>query len=168
MTNGIVEQEHRCSLNEKVHHTVKFPRIAINEIANVCEETGADVSRSPAASAWTTASARSSCRPDRLRRLVLPEGRHRAQAARGQHGYHFQLLNSVIEVNELQKRRVIGKLKKHLGSLVGRRIGLLGLAFKPNTDDMREATSLVLARGCRPPARRSAPTTRSPRTRRAS
>jgi UDPglucose 6-dehydrogenase len=51
----------------------------------------------------------------------------------------------VIEVNELQKRRVIGKLQKHLGSLVGKRIALLGLAFKPKTDDMREASSLVLA-----------------------
>ncbi len=63
----------------------------------------------------------------------------------GNTGYHFQLLNAVIEVNELQKRRVVGKLQKHLGSLVGKRIALLGLAFKPHTDDMREASSLVLA-----------------------
>ncbi len=63
----------------------------------------------------------------------------------GNTGYHFQLLNSVIEVNELQKRRVVQKLEKHLGSLVGRRIALLGLAFKANTDDMREASSLVLS-----------------------
>jgi UDPglucose 6-dehydrogenase len=63
----------------------------------------------------------------------------------GNTGYHFQLLNSVIEVNELQKRRVISKLSKHLGSLVGKRVALLGLAFKPNTDDMREASSLVLS-----------------------
>ncbi len=63
----------------------------------------------------------------------------------GNSGYHFQLLNSVIEVNELQKRRVLGKLGKHLGSLVGKRIALLGLAFKPDTDDMREASSLVLS-----------------------
>jgi UDPglucose 6-dehydrogenase len=63
----------------------------------------------------------------------------------GNSGYHFQLLTAVIEVNELQKRRVVSKLKKHLGSLVGKRIGLLGLAFKPNTDDMREASSVVLA-----------------------
>ena len=63
----------------------------------------------------------------------------------GNSGYHFQLLNAVIEVNELQKRRVIGKLQKHLGSLVGKTITLLGLAFKPNTDDMREASSLVLS-----------------------
>src|ERR687894_478848 len=63
----------------------------------------------------------------------------------GNSGYHFQLLNAVIEVNELQKRRVIAKLQKHLGSLVGKEIALLGLAFKPNTDDMREASSLVLS-----------------------
>jgi UDPglucose 6-dehydrogenase len=63
----------------------------------------------------------------------------------GNTGYHFQLLNSVIEVNELQKRRVISKLSKHLGTLVGKRVALLGLAFKPNTDDMREASSLVLS-----------------------
>ena len=63
----------------------------------------------------------------------------------GNTGYHFQLLTAVIEVNELQKRRTIGKLQKHLGSLVGKEIALLGIAFKPNTDDVREATSLVLA-----------------------
>jgi UDP-glucose 6-dehydrogenase len=60
-------------------------------------------------------------------------------------GYHFQLLTAVIEVNELQKRRVIGKLKQHLGPLRGQTIALLGIAFKPNTDDMREAPALVLA-----------------------
>jgi UDPglucose 6-dehydrogenase len=63
----------------------------------------------------------------------------------GNTGYHFQLLTSVIEVNELQKRRVVGKLEKHLGSLIGKKIALLGLAFKPDTDDMREASSLVLS-----------------------
>ncbi|MGB7686162.1 MAG: nucleotide sugar dehydrogenase [Solirubrobacterales bacterium] len=63
----------------------------------------------------------------------------------GNTGYHFQLLTAVIEVNELQKRRVVGKLEKHLGSLLGKRVALLGLAFKADTDDMREASSLVLA-----------------------
>ncbi len=63
----------------------------------------------------------------------------------GNSGYHFQLLTAVIEVNELQKRRVISKLQKHLGSLVGKKVALLGLAFKANTDDMREASSLVLS-----------------------
>jgi UDPglucose 6-dehydrogenase len=63
----------------------------------------------------------------------------------GNTGYHFQLLTAVIEVNELQKRRTVGKLQKHLGSLVGKEVALLGVAFKPNTDDIREATSLVLS-----------------------
>jgi UDPglucose 6-dehydrogenase len=63
----------------------------------------------------------------------------------GNTGYHFQLLNAVIEVNELQKRRVVQKLLGRLDSLVGKRVALLGLAFKPQTDDMREASSLVLA-----------------------
>jgi UDPglucose 6-dehydrogenase len=60
-------------------------------------------------------------------------------------GYHFQVLNAVIEVNELQKRRVIGKLAQRLGPLRGKRVALLGLAFKPNTDDTREAPAFVLA-----------------------
>ena len=57
----------------------------------------------------------------------------------------FRSLTAVIEVNELQKRRTISKLQKHLGPLAGKQIALLGVAFKPNTDDVREATSLVLA-----------------------
>jgi UDPglucose 6-dehydrogenase len=76
---------------------------------------------------------------------VLPKDVSALKQLAGNSGYHFQLLSAVIEVNELQKRKVIGKLKRSLDSLVGKRIGLLGLAFKPNTDDMREASSLVLA-----------------------
>ncbi|MGH3017433.1 MAG: nucleotide sugar dehydrogenase [Gaiellaceae bacterium] len=63
----------------------------------------------------------------------------------GNSGYHFQLLSAVIEVNELQRRRVIQKLQKHLGDLHDKEIAVLGLAFKPGTDDLREAPSLVIA-----------------------
>jgi UDPglucose 6-dehydrogenase len=63
----------------------------------------------------------------------------------GNSGYQFMLLQAVWEVNELQKRRVVQKLVKHLGALHGKRIALLGLAFKPHTDDMREAPSRVIA-----------------------
>jgi len=118
----------------------------INEIANVCEETGADVLEV----------AKGMGLDDRIGPKFLqagigfggscfPKDVNALKQLAGNSGYHFQLLNAVIEVNELQKRRVIGKLQKHLGSLVGRTICLLGLAFKPNTDDMREASSLVLS-----------------------
>ena len=118
----------------------------INEIANVCEEVGADVGQVAQGMGLDerigTAFLRAgigyggSCFPKDVSALKMLAGNT---------GYHFQLLTSVIEVNELQKRRVVGKLEKHLGSLIGKRIALLGLAFKPDTDDMREASSLVLA-----------------------
>src|SRR5213076_1660277 len=63
----------------------------------------------------------------------------------GNSGYQFMLLHAVWEVNELQKRRVVSKLQKHLGSLRGKTIALRGLAYKPHTDDMREAPSRVIA-----------------------
>jgi len=118
----------------------------INEIANVCEVTGADVSEV----------ARGVGLDQRIGPKFLqagigfggscfPKDVSALKQLAGNSGYHFQLLNAVIEVNELQKRRVVGKLHKHLGTLVGKRIALLGLAFKPNTDDMREASSLVLS-----------------------
>jgi len=118
----------------------------VNEIANVCEEVGADVAEVARGMGLDERIGSSflragigyggSCFPKDLKAL---------KQLAGNTGYHFQLLSAVIEVNELQKRRVVKKLKNHLGSLVGRKIALLGLAFKPDTDDMREASSLVLA-----------------------
>jgi len=118
----------------------------INEIANVCEEVGADVGQV----------ARGMGLDERIGSSFLragigyggscfPKDVSALKMLAGNTGYHFQLLTAVIEVNELQKRRVVGKLEKHLGSLIGKRVALLGLAFKPDTDDMREASSLVLA-----------------------
>jgi UDPglucose 6-dehydrogenase len=117
----------------------------INEIANVSEELGANVDE---VSRGMGLDARIG--PQFLRAGLgwggscFPKDVTALKQLAGNSGYHFQLLTSVIEVNELQKRRAIGKLQKHLGSLVGREIALLGVAFKPNTDDIREATSLVL------------------------
>ena len=118
----------------------------INEIANVCDEVGADV----------TEVARGMGLDPRIGSRFLnaglgfggscfPKDTQALKILAGNSGYHFQLLSAVIEVNELQKRRVMAKLRKHLDSLVGKRVALLGLAFKPDTDDMREASSLVLA-----------------------
>jgi UDPglucose 6-dehydrogenase len=118
----------------------------INEIANVCEATGADV-----VNVAEGVGLDRRIGPSFLRAGIgyggscFPKDSLALKQLAANSGYHFQLLSAVIEVNELQKRRVLAKLERHLGSLRGKTIALLGLAFKPNTDDMREAPSLVLA-----------------------
>jgi UDPglucose 6-dehydrogenase len=118
----------------------------INEIANVCEATGADVLKVAEGIGLDHRLG-----PHFLRAGIgyggscFPKDSLALKQLAANSGYSFQLLNAVIEVNELQKRRVVGKLERHLGSLRGKKITLLGLAFKPGTDDMREAPSLVLA-----------------------
>jgi UDPglucose 6-dehydrogenase len=118
----------------------------INEIANVSELVGADVLRVAEGVGLDHRLG-----PHFLRAGLgwggscFPKDSLALKQLAANSGYHFQLLNSVIEVNELQKRRVLQKLERHLGKLRGKRIALLGLAFKPDTDDMREAPSLVLA-----------------------
>ncbi len=118
----------------------------INEIANVCEVVGADVTQVAAGMG----------KDSRIGPKFLSAGigwggscfgkdTMALKKLAGNTGYHFQLLSAVIDVNELQKRRVVNKLKDVLGDLSGRRVAMLGLAFKPNTDDMRDAASLVLA-----------------------
>jgi UDPglucose 6-dehydrogenase len=118
----------------------------INEIANVCEEVGADVNEVSRGMGLDERIGPRFLRPGiGYGGSCFPKDVSALKQLAGNSGYHFQLLTAVIEVNELQKRRVISKLQKHLGSLAGREVALLGLAFKPNTDDMREASSLVLA-----------------------
>jgi UDPglucose 6-dehydrogenase len=118
----------------------------INEIANVCEATGADVVKVAEGVGLDNRLG-----PHFLRAGIgyggscFPKDSLALKQLASNSGYHFQLLSAVIEVNELQKRRVIGKLKRHLGNLHGKTVALLGLAFKANTDDMREAPSIVLA-----------------------
>jgi UDPglucose 6-dehydrogenase len=118
----------------------------INEIANVCELVGADVvdvakgvgldHRLGSHFLRAGIGFGGSCFPKDVTAL---------KQLAGNSGYQFMLLHAVWEVNELQKRRVVQKLQKHLGPLRGKTVALLGLAFKPNTDDMREAPSRVIA-----------------------
>ncbi len=118
----------------------------INEIANVCELVGADV----------VEVARGVGLDHRLGPHFLqagigfggscfPKDVTAPKQLAGNSGYPFLLLQAVWEVNELQKRRVVQKLQQRLGSLRGKTVALLGLAFKPNTDDMRESPSRVIA-----------------------
>jgi UDPglucose 6-dehydrogenase len=118
----------------------------INEIANVCELVGADVEdvargmgldrRIGTHYLRAGIGFGGSCFPKDMSFLKLLAGNS---------GYHFHLVSSVIEVNELQIRRPVARVQRHLGSLRGKRVALLGLAFKANTDDLREAPSLILA-----------------------
>jgi UDPglucose 6-dehydrogenase len=118
----------------------------INEIANVCEATGADVVKVAEGIGWDRRIGKSFLRAGiGFGGSCFPKDSLALQQLAASSGYHFQVLNAVIEVNELQKRRVVGKLKQLLGSLRGRRVALLGLAFKPHTDDTREAPAFVLA-----------------------
>jgi UDPglucose 6-dehydrogenase len=150
--SGIVAPVIRCDVGSAemiklAANAALMTRISfINEIANVCEATGADVT--------TVAQGIGLDRrigPSFLRAGIgyggscFPKDSLALKQLAANSGYNFQLLNAVIEVNELQKRRVIGKLVRRLGSLRDKKIALLGLAFKPGTDDMREAPSLVLA-----------------------
>jgi UDPglucose 6-dehydrogenase len=118
----------------------------INEIANVCEQVGADVREV----------ARGMGLDHRIGPHFLqagigyggscfPKDVQALKQLAGNSGYHFQLLTAVLEVNALQKRRVVTKLKQRLGRLRGKKVALLGLTFKPNTDDLREASSIILA-----------------------
>jgi UDPglucose 6-dehydrogenase len=118
----------------------------INEIANVCEATGADVVKVAEGIGWDRRIGKSFLRAGiGFGGSCFPKDSLALKQLAASSGYHFQVLNAVIEVNELQKRRVVGKLKRLVGSLQGKRIALLGLAFKPNTDDTREAPAFVLA-----------------------
>jgi UDPglucose 6-dehydrogenase len=118
----------------------------INEIANVCELVGADV-----VDVAKGVGLDHRLGPHFLRAGIgfggscFPKDVSALKQLAGNEGYPFMLLHAVWEVNELQKRRVVQKLQKHLGPLRGKKIALLGLAFKPNTDDMREAPSRVIA-----------------------
>src|SRR5579884_1705592 len=119
----------------------------INEIANLCEAVGADVQqvakgmgldgRIGSKFLHPGPGYGGSCFPKDVSAL--------AQIAQ-KSGYEFKIVNSVIEVNRKQKERMVAKIEKEVGDLKGKQLGMLGLAFKPNTDDMREAPSVHIIR----------------------
>lgn len=117
----------------------------MNDIANLCELVGADVNmvrkgigsdlRIGRKFLYPGCGYGGSCFPKDVKAL--------AKTGR-EHGYQMRIIEAVEEVNELQKTVVFNKIKASLGSLNGKRICIWGLAFKPETDDMREATALVV------------------------
>ncbi len=117
----------------------------INDIANLCELTGADVnmvrkavgadSRIGGKFLYPGCGYGGSCFPKDVRALIRTGL---------DHGYRMRVIEAVEEVNDAQKHVVVEKLRDALGELAGKRIALWGLAFKPETDDMRLAPSLTV------------------------
>ncbi len=119
----------------------------MNEMANVCELFGANVDHVRKAVASDSRIGHSflfpgigyggSCFPKDVKAL---------SKVAADRGYDFQILRSVEAVNAAQKRRLVEKMEAHFGDLKGKRIALWGLAFKPKTDDMREAPAITIVR----------------------
>jgi UDPglucose 6-dehydrogenase len=117
----------------------------MNDIANLCEIMGADVnmvrkgigsdSRIGHKFIYPGIGYGGSCFPKDVKALIKTAS---------ENGYNMQVLKAVEQVNEHQKTVMFDKLKKHIADLKGKTIALWGLSFKPKTDDMREAPSLVL------------------------
>ena len=120
----------------------------MNEVANVCEAVGANVDQVRHAVAADRRIGSSflfpgvgyggSCFPKDVKAMLR---------FANEKDYDFEILRSVESVNDRQKRRLLAKMEAHFGNLDGRRIAVWGLAFKPRTDDMREAPSVPLISG---------------------
>ena len=117
----------------------------MNEIANLCELVGADVDQVRRAIGADRRIGTSflfpgvgyggSCFPKDVKALLK---------SASDRGYDFPILRAVETVNDRQKRRLVEKMEKHFGSLAGKTFAIWGLAFKPRTDDMREAPAIVV------------------------
>ncbi len=120
----------------------------INEIANICERVGADVHdvargmgldhRIGSKFLHPGPGYGGSCFPKDTRALLNIAKKN---------DYHFKIVEAAVEVNDQQRVRMLEKIKKNVGNLRGKTIAILGLAFKPNTDDMREAPSIDIIAG---------------------
>ncbi len=119
----------------------------INEIANICEALGADIKEVATGMGYDPRITRhfldaglgygGSCFPKDVKALA-----YMAE----EKGRHPQLLQAVMEINDDRRSQLVEKARVLLGGLKGKRVGLLGLTFKPNTDDLREAPALDVAR----------------------
>jgi len=115
----------------------------INEVANLCELVGADAGLVAGGMGLDKRIAHGflhagigfggSCFPKDCRALI---------ETANEVSYDFKILKSTLKVNQLQRHRFVQKIKDILGNLRGKRLGVLGLSFKPNTDDMRDAPSM--------------------------
>ena len=119
----------------------------INEIANLCERMGADVHHVAKAMGLDGRIGKKFLHPGPgYGGSCFPKDTRALSRMAQEKGYSFKILDSVIRVNEEQKKRMVGKIQEKVGDLRGKTVGILGLSFKPNTDDIRESSSIVIIR----------------------
>ncbi|MDI6761686.1 MAG: UDP-glucose/GDP-mannose dehydrogenase family protein [Thermodesulfobacteriota bacterium] len=120
----------------------------INEIANLCEKVGADVHHVAKAMGLDGRIGKKFLHPGPgYGGSCFPKDTRALSKIAREKGYTFRVLDSVIQANEDQKRRMVDKIKEMVGDLRGKRIGILGLSFKPNTNDIRESSSIAIIQG---------------------
>ncbi|MDO9350764.1 MAG: UDP-glucose/GDP-mannose dehydrogenase family protein [Deltaproteobacteria bacterium] len=120
----------------------------INEIANLCEKVGADVHHVAKAMGLDGRIGKKFLHPGPgYGGSCFPKDTRALSRIAREKGYTFRILDSVIQANEDQKRRMVDKIKGMVGDLRGKKIGILGLSFKPNTNDIRESSSIAIIRG---------------------
>jgi UDPglucose 6-dehydrogenase len=119
----------------------------INEIANLCETMGADVHHVAKAMGLDGRIGKKFLHPGPgYGGSCFPKDTRALLRMAKERGYSFKILDSVIHVNEEQKKRMVNKIKEKAGDLRGKTIGILGLSFKPNTNDIRESSSISIIR----------------------
>ncbi len=135
-----------AELSKYAANSILAARISfMNEVANLCELVGADVDhvrraigadrRIGTSFLFPGVGYGGSCFPKDVKALI--------RTARDR-GYDFRTLRAVEDVNQCQKARIVAKMERYFGDLSGRRVAVWGLAFKPRTDDMREAPSIAI------------------------
>jgi len=117
----------------------------INEVANLCEVLGADVHHVARAMGLDGRIGKKFLHPGPgYGGSCFPKDTRALSRMAKEKGYSFQILDSVIQVNEDQKKRMVSKIREKVGDLPGKTIGVLGLSFKPNTNDIRESSAIAI------------------------
>jgi len=120
----------------------------INEIANLCEKVGADVHHVAKAMGLDGRIGKKFLHPGPgYGGSCFPKDTRALSKIAHEKGYTFRVIDSVIQANEDQKKRMVAKIKEMVGDLGGKKIGILGLSFKPNTNDIRESSAIAIIRG---------------------
>ena len=120
----------------------------INEVANLCEKVGADVHHVARAMGLDGRIGKKFLHPGPgYGGSCFPKDTRALSRMAQEKGYSFKIIDAVIQVNDEQKKRMIGKITESVGDPRGKTIGILGLSFKPNTNDIRESSSIVIIQG---------------------